>query len=71
MTLPRLMVLFWVAAAMFAQQNEVARTPPMGWNSWNLFACKVNDAVVRAQADAMASNGMKAAGYTYINIDDC
>jgi alpha-galactosidase len=71
MTLPRLMVLFWVAAALFAQQNEVARTPPMGWNSWNLFACKVNDAVVRAQADAMASNGMKAAGYTYINIDDC
>jgi len=60
-----------MAAALNAQQSEVARTPPMGWNSWNLFACKVTDAVVRAQADAMATNGMKAAGYTYINIDDC
>jgi alpha-galactosidase len=71
MTIPRLMLLFLLAAALFAQQSEVARTPPMGWNSWNLFACKVSDSVVRAQADAMASNGMKAAGYTYINIDDC
>jgi alpha-galactosidase len=71
MTLPRLMLLFCMAAVLNAQQSEVARTPPMGWNSWNLFACKVTDAVVRAQADAMATNGMKAAGYTYINIDDC
>jgi len=55
----------------FAQSAEIARTPPMGWNSWNLFACKVSDAVVRAQADAMASNGMKDAGYAYINVDDC
>ncbi len=56
---------------VLAQPPQVALTPPMGWNSWNLFACKVSDAVVRAQADAMASNGMKDAGYTYINIDDC
>jgi alpha-galactosidase len=52
--------------------NGVARTPPMGWNSWNKFACKdVNEAVVRAQADAMVSSGMKAAGYEFIVIDDC
>ena len=50
---------------------ELARTPPMGWNSWNHFACKVTDAIVRAQADAMVSSGMKEAGYVYINIDDC
>ena len=43
----------------------------MGWNSWNHFACKVSDQVVRAAADAIASNGMKSAGYVYINIDDC
>ena len=47
-----------------------AATPPMGWNSWNHFAAKVDDATVRAQADAMASNGMRDAGYRYINIDD-
>jgi alpha-galactosidase len=43
----------------------------MGWNSWNHFACKVTAADVRAAADAIASNGMKDAGYQYVNIDDC
>jgi alpha-galactosidase len=42
----------------------------MGWNSWNKFAGRVDDATVRSIADAMASNGMKEAGYRYINIDD-
>ncbi|HLX41813.1 MAG TPA: glycoside hydrolase family 27 protein [Bryobacteraceae bacterium] len=52
------------------RDNGLARTPPMGWNSWNKFAGRVNDEVVRGVADAMARNGMKEAGYTYINIDD-
>jgi alpha-galactosidase len=43
----------------------------MGWNSWNKFACNVDENMVRQQADAMVSSGMKDAGYTYINIDDC
>ena len=42
----------------------------MGWNSWNKFHGRVDDASVRSIADAMASNGMKAAGYLYVNIDD-
>ena len=50
--------------------NGLAKTPPMGWNSWNKFASKVTDQLVRETADAMAANGMKAAGYEYINIDD-
>jgi alpha-galactosidase len=50
--------------------NGLARTPSMGWNSWNKFAGQVDDAAVRGMADAMASNGMKEAGYQYINIDD-
>jgi alpha-galactosidase len=50
--------------------NGVARTPAMGWNSWNKFAGRVTDADVRAMADAMASNGMREAGYEYVNIDD-
>jgi len=50
--------------------NGLARTPPMGWNSWNKFAGRVDDASVRAMADAMVSSGMSKAGYTYINIDD-
>ena len=50
--------------------NGLAKTPPMGWNSWNKFAGRVDDATVRGIADAMAGNGMKDAGYRYINIDD-
>lgn len=50
--------------------NGLAKTPPMGWNSWNKFTRKVSDQLVRETADAMASNGMKDAGYEYINIDD-
>lgn len=54
-----------------AADDGVALTPPMGWNSWNKFACDVNENVVKAAADAMVSSGMKYAGYQYIVIDDC
>jgi alpha-galactosidase len=56
--------------ATMASADPVAVTPPMGWNSWNHFAGKVSDAVIRAQADAMVSSGMRSAGYVYVNIDD-
>jgi alpha-galactosidase len=49
----------------------LAPTPPMGWNSWNYFGCSVSANVVRLMADAMVENGMKDAGYRYMNIDDC
>jgi alpha-galactosidase len=51
--------------------SKLAQTPPMGWNSWNKFACNVNEQLIRETADAMVSSGMKAAGYDYVNIDDC
>jgi alpha-galactosidase len=53
-----------------APQVLVAQTPPMGWNSWNYFASKVDDKGVRAAADQIVSTGMKDAGYIYVNIDD-
>ncbi len=52
------------------RDNGLARTPPMGWNSWNKFAGRIDDAAVRGVADAMVSSGMKDAGYIYVNIDD-
>jgi alpha-galactosidase len=52
------------------KDNGLARTPPMGWNSWNHFAGKIDDRTVRAIADVMVTNGMKDAGYVYVNIDD-
>ncbi|WP_235530453.1 MULTISPECIES: alpha-galactosidase [unclassified Sphingomonas] len=51
--------------------NGLALTPPMGWNSWNKYGCNITEKIVRDMADAMAGNGMKAAGYSYIVIDDC
>ena len=59
-----------LAASQTYADPSAAPTPPMGWNSWNHFAAKVDDATVRAQADAMVKSGMRDAGYRYINIDD-
>src|SRR5580704_18685407 len=53
-----------------AQATDIAATPPMGWNSWNHFRNKVDDATIRAQAEAMVTSGMRDAVYTYVNIDD-
>ena len=41
----------------------------MGWNSWNPFQLNINESLIRCTADAMATNGMKAAGYQYIVVD--
>jgi alpha-galactosidase len=43
----------------------------MGWNSWNTFNCSPSDSLIRTIADAMVSSGMAAAGFEYVNIDDC
>src|SRR6185369_14577778 len=59
------------AAPADALNNGLARTPPMGWNDWNAFGCNVSEALVKQTADIMVSSGMKAAGYQYVNIDDC
>jgi alpha-galactosidase len=50
---------------------DIARTPPMGWNSWNKFGCNISEQIVRETADAIVSSGMKDAGYEYVVIDDC
>ena len=54
-----------------AQEDTLAATPPMGWNSWNKFGCNVSEDLVRQMADAMVSSGMKDAGFQYVIIDDC
>jgi alpha-galactosidase len=54
-----------------AESNGLAPTPPMGWNDWYSEFCGVNAQSVEQTAQAMVSNGMKAAGYQYVNIDDC
>ncbi|CAI9273236.1 unnamed protein product [Lactuca saligna] len=51
--------------------NGLGRTPQMGWNSWNHFACNIEEKLIRETADAMVSTGLAAAGYQYVNLDDC
>jgi alpha-galactosidase len=53
-----------------AGDHMLARTPPMGWNSWNVWGTSVDDAKVRAAADAMVESGLVNHGFQYINIDD-
>jgi len=67
-------LLFMSAAALAQESNpsaNLALTPPMGWNSWNKFACNVSDELIRGMADAVVKSGMKDAGYQYVVIDDC
>lgn len=52
-------------------KHKLALTPPMGWNSWNNWACAVDQEKVKASADAMVSHGLIEHGWSYINIDDC
>jgi alpha-galactosidase len=59
------------AATETAAKPPLAPTPPLGWNSWNKFGCDIDENLIRETADAMVSSGMAAAGYTYVNIDDC
>jgi alpha-galactosidase len=76
-------VLFIAAAALLGAQGQpasapgklawmdLARTPPMGWNSWNRFQCDVSETLIKETADAMVTSGMRDAGYLYVVIDDC
>src|SRR6185437_14261605 len=59
------------ASAAAAESNGVALTPPMGWNDWYSVFCGVNAQLVEQTAQAMVADGLKAAGYDYVNIDDC
>ncbi len=54
-----------------ASSMPLAPTPPMGWNSWNMFGSAINEDAVRGTADALIASGLKDCGYNYIVIDDC
>lgn len=60
-----------VSFAAAGAGEVLARTPPMGWNSWNRFGCDVSETLVREMAQALVASGMRDAGYRYVVIDDC
>ena len=70
----KLIILIFLTASVniYCQKfNNLALTPPMGWNSWNKIGCNVDEKTIREMADAMVTSGMKDCGYKYIIIDDC
>lgn len=69
--LPALFIVLTSVMPAYGRGVELARTPPMGWNTWYAFGCKDSDSIVRGQVEALISKGLKAAGYEYINLDDC
>jgi alpha-galactosidase len=65
------LVLAVMSSNVYALDNGLALTPPMGWNSWNKFECNVSESLIKEMADALVTSGMRDAGYQYIVIDDC
>jgi alpha-galactosidase len=63
--------LLFGAAATAQKFDAIAATPQMGWNSWNKFACNIDENLIRQTADSMVKSGLQQAGYNYVNIDDC
>jgi alpha-galactosidase len=64
-------IMFSILGASAQKYDQLAKTPPMGWNSWNKYGCNVSETLIMGMADAMVSSGMKDAGYEYVVIDDC
>jgi alpha-galactosidase len=68
-----LLILIFTINQGFSQDRKPGprpKTPIMGWSSWNNFHVNIDEKNIKSQADFMISSGMKAAGYSYINIDD-
>lgn len=65
-----LLALMFAPASVALAQVDLAPTPPMGWNSWNTFQTHIDEKLIESTADAMIANGMRDAGYVYVNLDD-
>lgn len=71
-TMSVFLILFTIipGTRVSAWNNGLAVTPPMGWNSWNVFHGDINETQIKQIADYMVSSGMRDAGYVYLNLDD-
>lgn len=63
-------IFVFITVSASSQGADKPKSPIMGWASWNNFFVDISDAIIKAQANAMVSSGLAAAGYKYINIDD-
>ncbi|KAL2007598.1 hypothetical protein VTN00DRAFT_9036 [Thermoascus crustaceus] len=67
---------FFLSLALSVQRadaldNGLALTPQMGWNTWNSFACSLNESVILDAAEKIVKLGFKDLGYEYVVLDDC
>ena len=58
-------------SSYYCLENSLGRSPQMGWNSWNKFACNIDENLIRQTADKIVELGLDKLGYKYVNIDDC
>ncbi|CAF3158558.1 unnamed protein product [Rotaria sp. Silwood2] len=66
-----LVYLIFFIEVSYELNNGLGRTPQMGWNSWNHFKHNISEKIVQQTTDAMVATGLSAAGYQYVNLDDC
>ena len=65
------LLLILLISSTLSLDNGLGKTPQMGWNSWNKFGCNINEKLIRDTIDALVDTGLAAAGYKYVNLDDC
>ena len=71
MEIIKIFVLIISFTFIYSLDNGLGLTPQMGWNPWNKFGCEINESIVEETINKMVENGLKDAGYKYINLDDC
>ncbi|CAF1035035.1 unnamed protein product [Rotaria sordida] len=67
----RLLLIFILVNLSYGLNNGLGKTPQMGWNSWYNFRCNYTEKMIQETVDIIINSGLAAAGYEYINLDDC
>ena len=67
----QLLILSLLISSTLSLDNGLGLTPQMGWNTWNKFACNINETLIYDSIDALVSSGLRDLGYNYMNLDDC
>ena len=66
----KILVLFVLQTLLLSHVVRAYERPTMGWSSWNAYGFKINENIIKSQADAIVSTGLMDAGYIYLNIDE-
>ena len=65
------LALALVASNVAALDNGLGKVPQMGWNTWNKFACDIDEKLIKQTVDQLIEMGLDKVGYNYVNLDDC